>query len=268
MSVAFPIAIPGLYDYRISPEFKGRIKTGTAVLVDLRNRQTWGVAVEIKSSSPSTELKPVLAVKNEQFIDDSDSSLVKLYEWIAAYYQCDIGRVFRPMVSKGIMKTAAKTVQVFSVLPKPTNNLKTEYRQILDILAKYKEFTSTQVERMESIKKSAVSYLFKNGFLEKKRVEVLREADELSGEVDRQEILLNEEQRYCVEMITRELDNPKKPFLLYGITGSGKTHVYIELASRVLQKGRGVMILVPEITLTPQTIQRFRAIGRCDCCYS
>ncbi len=259
MSVAFPIAIPGLYDYRISPEFKGRIKTGTAVLVDLRNRQTWGVAVEIKSSSPSTELKPVLAVKNEQFIDDSDSSLVKLYEWIAAYYQCDIGRVFRPMVSKGIMKTAAKTVQVFSVLPKPTNNLKTEYRQILDILAKYKEFTSTQVERMESIKKSAVSYLFKNGFLEKKRVEVLREADELSGEVDRQEILLNEEQRYCVEMITRELDNPKKPFLLYGITGSGKTHVYIELASRVLQKGRGVMILVPEITLTPQTIQRFRA---------
>lgn len=259
VSVAFPIAIPGLYDYRISLEFKGHIKTGTAVLVNLRNKQIWGVAVEIKSSSPYPELKPVLAVKSGQLIDGS-ASLVKLYEWIASYYQCDIGRVFRPLVSKGLMKAAAKTVLAFSVLPKVADELKPSYRQILNTLSKYKEFTSAQVEQLEGVKKSAVSYLFKNGFLEKKKMEVLREADELSGEIDRQEVLLSEEQLYSVEMITRELEKPQKPFLLYGITGSGKTHVYIELASRVLQKGRGVIILVPEITLTPQTIQRFRAV--------
>ncbi|NLL13681.1 MAG: primosomal protein N' [Fibrobacter sp.] len=259
VSVAFPIAIPGLYDYRISHEFKGLIKTGTAVLVDVRNKQIWGVAVEIKSSSPYTELKPVLAVKNGKLIDDS-GSLIKLYEWMASYYQCDIGRVFRPLVSKGLMNANAKTVQAFSVLPKTTDKLKPAYKQILDTLAKYKEFTCAQVERLEGIKKSAVAYLHKNGFLEKKKVEVLREADELKDDVGRHEILLSEEQLYSVEMISQELDKPKKPFLLYGITGSGKTHVYIELASRVLQKGRGVIILVPEITLTPQTIQRFRAV--------
>ncbi len=259
VSVAFPMAISGLYDYRIPVELKGEIKAGTAVLVEVRNKQIWGVAVEIKSSSPHAQLKPVIAKKSGQFIDES-GSLVKLYEWIASYYQCDLGRVFRPLVSKGLIKASAKTVQAFSVIPRETGELKPAYRQILGILTKYKEFTIRQVEQLEGVKSSAVTYLFKKGFLEKKRVEVLREADELNCTVEKQNISLNDEQLFSVELIARELDKPQKPFLLYGITGSGKTHVYIELASRVLQRGRGVIILVPEITLTPQTIQRFRAV--------
>lgn len=259
VSVAFPIAIPGLYDYRIPFEFTGKIKSGTAVLVEVRNKQVWGVAVEIKSSSPYTQLKAVLSIKSGQFADES-GSLVKLYEWMASYYQCELGRVFRPLVSKGLIAASAKTVQAFSVISNESATLKPAYKQILSTLAKYKDFTTGQIEQKEGIKPSAISYLYKKGFLEKKKMEVLREADELSCAVENQNIALSEEQLFSVELITKEFDKPQKPFLLYGITGSGKTHVYIELASRVLQKGRGVIILVPEITLTPQTIQRFKAV--------
>lgn len=256
-SVAFPIAIPGLYDYRIPPEFTGKIETGTAVLVEVRNKRIWGVAVEIKSSSAFSNLKCVIEIKSNQFTDDN-GSLVRLYEWIASYYQCELGRVFRPLVRKGLMSAEAKVVQVYSVVSSEAV-LNPKYQQILSTLKKYEQFSTSEIEKKEGIKPSSIQYLYKKGLLQKNRMEVLREADELECEASVEPITLSEEQLFAVDMIIKELDNPKTPFLLHGITGSGKTHVYIELASRVLKSGRGVIILVPEISLTPQTIQRFKA---------
>lgn len=258
ISVAFPIAIPGLYDYCVPPEFMGKIKCGTPVLVEVRKRQIWGVAVSLKSNSAYSQLKSVLDVKEGQFADDN-GSLVKLYEWIASYYQCELGRVFRPLVRKGLMSATGKTVTVYSVIKTDTESLKPAYKPVLNTLTNFDDFTIDFITSKTGIKASAIAYLYKKGFLSKGKKEVLREADELSVTVERQQISLNDEQQYAVELIAKELDKPEKPFLLHGITGSGKTHIYIELASRVLQKGRGVVILVPEISLTPQTIQRFRA---------
>lgn len=258
VSVAFPIAIPGLYDYRIPSELTGRILVGTPVLVEVRKKKIWGVAVEIKSSSFFSQLKDVLEIKSGQFADDS-GSLIKLYEWIASYYQCELGRVFRPLVRKGLMSASAKTVQVYSVVINDTIKIKPDYKKILEILTKYNEFTVREIEREAGIKASAISYLYKKGLLQKKSVEVLREADELDCKASCQSVTLSEEQQFAVDLIAKELESPKKPFLLHGITGSGKTHVYIELSSIVLKRGRGVIILVPEISLTPQTIRRFKA---------
>src|SRR5579883_2458634 len=91
-----------------------------------------------------------------------------------------------------------------------------------------------------------------------KQVPDLHATPEIS-EDDISKIVLTIEQQHAVEAISKALDNnTAKNFLLHGVTGSGKTEVYISLARKVLSEGNGVLILVPEIALTPQLIDRFK----------
>ena len=80
--VAFPNAIPGIYDYLIPDHLAGKVAPGTPVLVGLRKRELWGVTVGIKADSPHTGLKEVIEVKGGHWTD-SGSALMKLYEWVA-----------------------------------------------------------------------------------------------------------------------------------------------------------------------------------------
>ncbi|NIR46993.1 primosomal protein N' [candidate division KSB1 bacterium] len=90
--------------------------------------------------------------------------------------------------------------------------------------------------------------------------EVLRDYYEDVSVALIQELSLNEEQKQALSHISTAIDeNQFKTFLLYGVTGSGKTQVYIEAIHRVLAKGKNAIVLVPEISLTPQTVQRFRS---------
>ena len=114
--VAFPMAVAGVFDYEIPEALAGDISPGVPVLVELRSRRLWGVAVRIKDSSAVARLKPVLDVRKDRW-RDADASLIKLYEWIASYYQCDLGRVFRPFVRKSFVEAREKTVAVFRVAP-------------------------------------------------------------------------------------------------------------------------------------------------------
>ncbi|NLP02510.1 MAG: primosomal protein N' [Fibrobacter sp.] len=256
--VAFPIAIQGMYDYRVPEAFYGKVKPGTPVLVEVKSRKTWGMAVMLKEKSEFPELKEVLEIRQGQWAD-GNQTLIKLYEWIASYYQCDLGRVFRPLVRKGLISSKSKIVQVYSACGKDDSALKESYREILRKISSCGEFTVAEAEKKYGIKSSAVAYLYKKGFLQKRGKEVLREASELSIETCKQQVTLTDEQQQAVDVVIKDLNSPGSPFLLHGITGSGKTHVYIELASRILKTGKGVIILVPEISLTPQTIQRFKS---------
>jgi primosomal protein N' (replication factor Y) len=120
------------------------------------------------------------------------------------------------------------------------------------------------LEKTLGIAQHVLLALVKKSALEKKSETVLREAAEIGQAVGRYDITLSAEQQDAVNRIAAGFDAPAKPWLLYGITGSGKTHVYIELARQRLAQGRGVIVLVPEISLTPQVIQRFHsALGDC-----
>ena len=263
-AVAFPIAVPGLYDYRIPEILRGKVMPGTPVLVDLRNKKTWGVVVALKAGSEITSLKEVLSARSEHWTDES-RSLIALYRWVAAYYQCDLGRVFRPLVSRGLTGGGEKKAVVYRAAAGDGGGLPPAQEKAYGaIRALDAALTKRELTERLGIRASAVEALCRKGYLTKEKKTLRREPFEMSVETPRESVTLTEEQKDAVEAVAAAFDAPEKPFLLYGITGSGKTHVYTELAGRALEKGRSVIVLVPEISLTPQTIRRFRAaVGDC-----
>jgi primosomal protein N' (replication factor Y) len=284
-AVAFPVAISGVYDYEIPEKFADRVTIGLPVLVEVKKNKMWGVVLEIKKETTyKAELKEIIEIKEGHWAD-SNRSLLKLYRWMSEYYQCPMGRMFKPLVGKGIMGKRARVVGVYRVNVEcgmrnveltskhkpnssfnsefriPNSELKDNQREALENIKESSEpLTAAELEARFGIKASILTSLCKKGYLVKEMVTRHREADEITSSRNiNEKVTLSAEQTACVDRISASLNNPDKPFLLYGITGSGKTHVYTELAKRTLAAGKGVIILVPEISLTPQTIRRFLA---------
>ncbi len=259
VAVGFPIAISGVYDYRIPDTLMGRIRPGTPVLVEIRNRKLWGVAVRLKEKSEYDSLKPVLEVNAERWTEASEG-LVKLYEWMAAYYQCGMGAVFKPFVRKSLLGSKEKRMVAYH--PADSSEMKLTVKQseaIERIRAGGQEnYTTAELQAEFGISRNMAETLCRKGLLTKGHRIVARDTAEMEQAADLQEYELTDEQKAAVEEIDSYAENPEKPFLLHGITGSGKTLVYIELVRRCLQRGKGVIVLVPEISLTPQTVWRFK----------
>ncbi|MCX7725936.1 MAG: primosomal protein N' [Chitinispirillaceae bacterium] len=257
--VAFPVAISGTYDYLVPPELIGEIGEGSLVKVNLRNREVWGVVVELKNTSEHSNLKYILEVKKENSVK-SDATLLKFYRWIAEYYQCEIGRAFKPLLRNGVTNASEAKDYIYNIIPHVNPEcLNEKYKKIFSILKDEKNFTAAYLKEKYKISSYEIGYLLKRGFITRTLQIVLREAIELKRNTQVERFTLTDEQKKIVDKILKEAESPSKPFLLYGITGSGKTYVYIELALQTIAKGKGVIILVPEIALTPQTIQRFKA---------
>ena len=94
------------------------------------------------------------------------------------------------------------------------------------------------------------------GILEEKRMEIYREIETLYGDVDK-DIILNQEQQDVYDQLKKSLHN-NETFLLHGITGSGKTEIYLNIIEDVIKEKKDAIMLVPEISLTPMMVSRFR----------
>lgn len=253
-------------DYAI-PQGIGNVKRGCRVEVPLRNRTTTGTVICL--TPPDTQwgnrLKPI-----NRLIDDTPAvseKLMDLAEWAARYYAVAVEQLIRCIVPEPVRRERheEKTRKMVVLLQWPgdeeMNKINARAPRQASIL-RYLHQSDTKREPLADIGGSPAlapcRALEKRGFVRVDDEAVHRDPAANETFAPSSPLQLNEEQQQALDFITTERKS-NNPILLQGVTGSGKTEVYLQAAAHVLQQGKGVLILVPEISLTPQTMARFKS---------
>lgn len=263
----------GEFDYFVPEEFADERKpevlaqAGRRVRVPLGrgNRPVVGYCVEVAvTSTGGRKLKPVSAVLDTAPL--LSPRMLEIGQWIAEYYLAPLGQVLEGILPAGVRgKAGTRETTLFSV---PTRvaarmtrlDLPEKQAHALKILAaSSKPLALKQWMARAECTSGPISALRKKELVES-RVERIDTDPLLEQPVARREALeLNPAQAAALETITTALDRREQStLLLHGVTGSGKTEVYIQAIEKVVSFGRQAIVLVPEISLTPQTVGRFR----------
>ena len=197
--------------------------------------------------------------------------LLRTADWIANYYASSIESVIRSVLPEGVRseENSAKTrrVAILNAAPDPEILAKLEKRAprqfaILSLLAAAVDLRMAVMDLGEG-NAAALKSMGKAGLLRLEAEEVRRDpdADNLEEFIESKPLVLNPSQAIALESVLQAVANPatSKPILLLGVTGSGKTEVYLQAAQCALDLGKTVLVLVPEISLTPQTVRRFKS---------
>ncbi|QXM05860.1 primosomal protein N' [Crassaminicella indica] len=150
------------------------------------------------------------------------------------------------------------TEEPMKLIEKLSKNAKKQ-REILFYLAEHKEVIWSELREAMNISTSTINILLKKGFIEVDLVKKRRKPYEHMQIASTKPLTLTEEQSQAVKKIVPYIQkNEYSPFLIHGVTGSGKTEIYMQLIDTVLEQGKEAIVLVPEIALTTQMIERFK----------
>mgnify|MGYP003636299829 CR=1 FL=1 len=259
------------FSYSIPSEL--RVQPGQRVRVPLRNRSAIGTVIEIQQidvSSLKYQLKPLLGLVSEDpFLTPG---LMKLAAWISSFYVTPIESVIRSMLPKPTRgeREQRKTEKVFKLSDSFSEDAlgamtarQSRQKEVLEYLQKEGLTALAMLTGELGFSRSSIKALEDKGYVSAEERVVTRDP---LGDVDYVEsapLTLNPEQAVVLEQIrvsTAAIESGEKvkPILLYGVTGSGKTEVYLQAIQRAIDVGKGAIVLVPEIALTPQTADRFK----------
>ncbi|OPJ56904.1 primosomal protein N' [Alkalithermobacter paradoxus] len=130
--------------------------------------------------------------------------------------------------------------------------------QVMSFLRNNQNMAISDLIEALNVNRASIKSLEEKKFIKIEKINYYRKPT-ISYKVDKKDIILNEEQIYAVNLLKNSIyKEDKKPFLLHGVTGSGKTEIYLEIIDEMLRNGKDSIVLVPEISLTPQTIARFK----------
>ncbi|MEQ1911790.1 MAG: primosomal protein N', partial [Vicinamibacterales bacterium] len=266
--VAVPVPSLDLLTYGV-PEGQPKPSVGARVVVPLGARSVTGIIVEVSHASTApegTDVKPLRQVLDaEPFIP---SDVVELARWTAEYYAAGAGEAITavlPPKTRGERVDAHKTARIISLSAAgmdPSLQATARQREALDVLQGAPDGVSSAELTKRGISADIVSRLLKAGLVTARQDRVDRDpfgssASDL-GPPDTSRKLSLEQDRALERLLALASTRSFKAALLHGVTGSGKTELYLRLAAAVRASGRRVLMLVPEIALTPQVAALFR----------
>ena len=267
-AVIFDAAMDKCFDYSIPSHLSGKLHPGMRVKVPVRTTMRLATIFEIKKTSPFQNLQSIIeAVSEKPFIS---SELLTLARWMATYYCCPLGKALKSILPPSIRKTIKPKEQFFIQSALCISGLlaycqeqrfkNPRQAQVLDVLLKHpKGILLTALMESADVTKSPISTLIKKKILTCSKTQIDRSplTDEEYFPTKRK--ILNEEQQQALDHIKNDLlHNHFRTRLIHGITGSGKTEVYLQAIEYTLHLGKAVIFLVPEIALTSQTIERLK----------
>lgn len=236
-------------------------KSFTRVIVPLGTRQVIGVISEVnpKVILPKDKLKPIINVLDHESL--LSTAAIDMLKWLASYYQCTLYQSLRLLLPKHyLQKEHPECVKRITYRLKDADNsdckpAKNAHKQH-KALALLREHGSVSHDIFISheITLATIKSLVNKNIITQSKHRLLPKIRSSSIAITSRK--LTNAQQNVVDTIVNHLHH-FKTFLLFGVTGSGKTEVYIEAIKPVIQSGKQVLILVPEINLTPQTLTRF-----------
>ena len=253
-----------IFDYEIPENLN--VEIGTRVFVPFGNKKVpeEGIVVGIKEKS-EYKIKKILNVQNEKI----DIEKIELAKWMAKRYICNLSDCLKLMLTPG---TTAKNTETrvkertinLIILAKDIDEIQEDIdsgkiksekqKNVLEFLINNENATMQDIEIFTDCSRSIVNTLIKNGYLEYKEQQVERNPFIHKVENKTKNLKLTVEQQIAINSIKEEGE-----YLLYGVTGSGKTEIYLQLIEKKLEDNKSSIMLVPEISLTPQTVDRFIA---------
>ncbi len=272
--VVVNIPLDKIFTYQIPNHLIDKAAVGKRVLIPFRSRQLIGHIIDIIDRSgigDLTGIKPVLDVLDD--LPLISPSLLQLNKWIADYYLSSLGSVMASSLPIGFKKESIPVKRVkYARLTAPQNpeleiflsKVEKKAPKQAAIINMLKQLgggsTLTELIKTTRATSSSIHCLVDKGLIAITEQEVYRSPDRLSDHAPIRDIIPNQEQQRAIEQIRHGVSKGEfTPCLLYGITGSGKTLVYLKTVEYALEMGKTALIMVPEISLTHQLINLFHS---------